>query len=260
MLIELIKNWGTMTPQQMIFSALLMFFALALSFSVHEFMHAFVADRLGDDIPRLQGRVTLNPIAHLDPMGTLLILLVGFGWGKPVMYNPNNLYKLKSKRLMNIMVHLAGVTGNFVLALLSMIIVTLVMMFTGTKTTIPAVDVVYYLSLGLDGEGAPMPAVALVYVFYYVYLFSIMLMAFNLIPLPPLDGSHVLLELLPYKVRYSDTFIKIERYAPMALFALILIGNFSNFNILGTLISIISIPAELFINFVCGLIGLLGYL
>ena len=105
MLIQLIRNAGNMTPQQMIFSALLMFFALALSFSVHEFMHAFVANALGDDIPRLQGRLTLNPVAHLDPMGTVLIILVGFGWGKPVMYNPNNLYKLKSKRLMNIMVH-----------------------------------------------------------------------------------------------------------------------------------------------------------
>ena len=260
MLIQLLRNWGTMTPQQMIFSALLMFFALALSFSVHEFMHAFVADRLGDDIPRMQGRLTLNPIAHLDPMGTLLILLVGFGWGKPVMYNPNNLYKLKSKRLMNIMVHLAGVTGNFVLALLSMIIVTLVMTFTGTSTLIPAVDVAFYIGAGMNGQGAPLPAVAVVTVFYYVYVFSIMLMAFNLIPIPPLDGSHVLLELLPYKVRYSDTFIKIERAAPMVLLALIFIGNFSNVDILGRIVTIIAFPAELVISIICGFIGYIGFL
>lgn len=260
MLIQILRNAGTMTPQQMIFSALLMFFAIALSFSVHEFMHAFVADRLGDDIPRLQGRLTLNPIAHLDPIGTLLILLVGFGWGKPVMYNPNNLYKLKSKRLMNIMVHLAGVTGNFILALLSMIIVTLVMMFTGTSTVIPTVDAAFYIAAGMNGGGAALPAVAVVTIFYYVYVFSIMLMAFNLIPLPPLDGSHVLLELLPYRIRYSDTFIKIERYAPMALFALIILGNFSNIDILGTIVNIIAFPAEFVISLICGLIGYLGFL
>jgi len=260
MLIQLIRNAGQMTPQQMILSALLMFFALALSFSVHEFMHAFVANKLGDDIPRLQGRVTLNPLAHLDPMGTLLILIVGFGWGKPVMYNPNNLYKLKSKRLMNIMVHLAGVTGNFVLALLSMIIVTIVMMLTGTKTMLPAVDVAYYLVAGINGVGAPLPAVAIVYVFYYVYTFSIMLMAFNLIPIPPLDGSHVLMELLPYRVRYSDGFMKFEKFAPMVLLALILMGSFTNVDVLQLIVNIIAFPAEFVISLICGFIGYLGYL
>ena len=249
MLIQLIRNAGQMTPQQMILSALLMFFALALSFSVHEFMHAFVANKLGDDIPRLQGRVTLNPIAHLDPMGTLLILIVGFGWGKPVMYNPNNLYKLKSKRLMNIMVHLAGVTGNFVLALLSMIIVTIVMMLTGTKTMLPAVDVAYYLVAGINGVGAPLPAVAIVYVFYYVYTFSIMLMAFNLIPI-----------LLPYRVRYSDGFMKFEKFAPMVLLALILMGSFTNVDVLQLIVNIIAFPAEFVISLICGFIGYLGYL
>ena len=260
MLIQLIRYAGELTPQQMILSALLMFFALALSFSVHEFMHAFVANWLGDDIPRLQGRLTLNPIAHLDPMGTLMILLIGFGWGKPVMYNPNNLHRFKSSRIMNIMVHLAGVTGNFILALLSMIIVTLVMMFTGTHTMLPIVDAGFYILAGMEGQGAPLPAVAIVYVFYYVYTFSIMLMAFNLIPLPPLDGSHVLMELLPYKVRYSEGFIKFERYAPMALLALILIGSFSNVDILQKIVEIIAFPAEFLISLICGFIGYLGFL
>ena len=258
MLIELIRNAGNMTPQQMVFSALLMFFALALSFSVHEFMHAFVANALGDDIPRLQGRLTLNPVAHLDPMGTVLIILVGFGWGKPVMYNPNNLYKLKSKRLMNIMVHLAGVTGNFILALLSMIIAVVIMRITGSYARVPELDVSYYVAAGLNGAGVPMPAVILVFICYYIYLFSIMLMAFNLIPLPPLDGSHVLMELLPYKVRYSDGFIKFERFAPMILMGLILLGSFSGVDVLSTIIDIIALPAKLLINLICGLIGSIG--
>lgn len=258
MLIQIIRNAGNMTPQQIVFSALLMFFALALSFSIHEFMHAFVANALGDDIPRLQGRLTLNPVAHLDPMGTVLILLVGFGWGKPVMYNPNNLYKLKSKRLMNIMVHLAGVTGNFILGLLAMIIAVLIMRFTGSYARVPEIDVNYYVAAGLSGAGLPMPAVILVFICYYIYTFSIMLMAFNLIPLPPLDGSHVLMELLPYKVRYSDGFIKFERFAPMILMLLIVLGSFSGIDVLSTLVGIISIPAKLLINLVCGLIGSIG--
>ena len=103
-----------------------------------------------------------------------------------------------------------------------------------------------------------MPAVILVFICYYVYLFSIMLMAFNLIPLPPLDGSHVLMELLPYKVRYSDGFIKFERFAPMILMGLILLGSFSGVDVLSTIIDIIALPAKLLINLICGLIGSIG--
>ena len=78
MLIQLLRNSGNLTVPQMIMMCIIMFFALAVSFSFHEFMHAFVADWLGDDTPRLYGRVTMNPLAHLDPMGTILLLLVGF--------------------------------------------------------------------------------------------------------------------------------------------------------------------------------------
>ena len=124
MLIRLIQM-NISIPEKILYG-LIMIFALMLSFSIHEFMHAFAADRLGDPTPRNMGRLTLNPLAHMDPTGTILLLLAGFGWGKPVMYNPNRLNKLKSPRLMNIMVHLAGVTGNFILALLSGIIATLI--------------------------------------------------------------------------------------------------------------------------------------
>ena len=113
-------------PKEIIYYGLIIFFALMLSFSIHEFMHAFVADWLGDSTPRNMGRLTMNPLAHLDPIGTVLLLVAGFGWGKPVMYNPNRLNRFKSSRVMNIMVHLAGVTGNFVLALLSGVIATLI--------------------------------------------------------------------------------------------------------------------------------------
>ena len=259
MLIQLIRNAGQMTPQQMILSALLMFFALALSFSVHEFMHAFVANKLGDDIPRLQGRVTLNPLAHLDPMGTLLILIVGFGWGKPVMYNPNNLYKLKSKRLMNIMVSLAGVTGNLFVALISMIIISVIMRATGFATRNPVSEALYYVSAGLiGGYGVPPYAAVFCYLFYYTFLFSMGLFAFNLIPIPPLDGYHVIEHLLPYKVMYSEGFRNFTRYGPMVLMFLILIGNFGSFDILGTVMSLIQMPFIFVINIIAGLIGIGG--
>ncbi|MBR6959893.1 MAG: site-2 protease family protein, partial [Clostridiales bacterium] len=107
-----------LSGKEMVLHLLCMLFAITISFSVHEFMHARTAVWLGDDTPAHMGRLTLNPVAHLDPMGTVLILIAGFGWGKPVMYNPNNLKRFKSDRAMNIMVHLAGVTGNLIVGLI----------------------------------------------------------------------------------------------------------------------------------------------
>ena len=120
MLISLIRSG--LEPQMIIFMVIIYVFAMTLSFSVHEFMHASTAVWLGDPTPRNMGRLTLNPLAHLDPVGTILLLVAGFGWGKPVMYNPRNLRRFKSYRGMNIMVHLAGVTGNFIVGLISAIL------------------------------------------------------------------------------------------------------------------------------------------
>ena len=114
MLIQLLRSG--LDVREIIYFVIIYVIALMLAFSIHEFMHASVAVWLGDPTPRNMGRLTINPLAHLDPMGTILLLVAGFGWGKPVMYNPSNLHKFKSRRWMNIMVHLAGVTGNFILA------------------------------------------------------------------------------------------------------------------------------------------------
>ncbi|MCR4689154.1 MAG: site-2 protease family protein [Saccharofermentans sp.] len=259
MILQLLSNSSGMTVPQIILSALIMFFALCLSFSIHEFMHAKVSDWLGDDVARLQGRVTLNPIAHLDPMGTLLILFAGFGWGKPVMYNPNNLSRFKSKRLMNIMVHLAGVTGNFILSLLSMILCTIIVRICGYSVTVPITDVLVFASAGISGSGnVPALAAIICYLFYYVYFFSLGLLAFNLLPIPPLDGFHVLQELLPVKVRYSEGYQKFERMSPMIILVVLLLGRFTNLNILSTLITFIELPFHLLINLICMLIGFIG--
>ena len=220
--------------QTIIYMLIIYVIALTLSFSIHEFMHATVAVWLGDPTPRNMGRGTLNPIAHMDPIGTILLLTAGFGWGKPVMYNPSNLHRFKNHRWMNIMVHLAGVTGNFLLGTVSMILGSLF----------------YHLVLRFSDASFGIALKALSDVFLYTYAFSMMLLAFNLLPIPPLDGFHVLQELLPYKVRYSQGYRQFERWSPMILMAIFFIGYVSRISILSKVVSIIQWPFEKIIGFI----------
>ncbi|MBQ4270962.1 MAG: site-2 protease family protein [Clostridiales bacterium] len=227
MLVELLR--GDFSGKEVAFYLIIMLIALSLSFSVHEFMHALVATWLGDDVAKNQGRVTLNPIAHLDPIGTLCILIAGFGWGKPVQYNPNNLTRFKSKKWMCIMVHLAGVTGNFILALISGIISTI-------------------LFFVLD-QDSPV-VIAIMATLSYTELFCLGLLAFNLIPIPPLDGFHVLEELLPYKVKYKDGYRKFTHYGPMVLMGLIMLGSLTGIDFFGIIMGIIELPFDIIIMLV----------
>ena len=240
MLVELLRSG--LGPREIVYYGLIMLFALMLSFSIHEFMHAYVADWLGDPTPRNMGRLTLSPLAHLDPVGTLLLLIAGFGWGKPVMYNPNRLSKFRSFRLMNIMVHLAGVTGNFILALISGIIGTLVSCIASGR-----VD---------PNTPAGIAVTTVVMAFSYTELFSLSLLAFNLLPIPPLDGFHVLEELLPYKVRSSDGYRKFERFSPFAIWILFLGSYYSSFDVIGVVLAAIKTPFAMFINLICNLISI----
>ena len=229
-------------PKEIIYYGLIIFFALMLSFSIHEFMHAFVADWLGDSTPRNMGRLTMNPLAHLDPIGTVLLLVAGFGWGKPVMYNPNRLNRFKSSRVMNIMVHLAGVTGNFVLALLSGVIATLITCL-GRNV--------------IAGSGAASIALStIVLAFSYTQTFSLMLLAFNLLPIPPLDGFHVLEELLPYRIRSKEGYRKFEMFSPYAIWVVFILSRVTGLNILSQVISCIELPFALVINGACYLVSL----
>lgn len=235
MLVEIMK--GNYTGRELVFIILVVTLALTLSFSFHEFMHAAVASWLGDYTPKYQGRVTLNPVAHLDPFGTICIILLGFGWGKPVQYNPNNLRRFKSKRLMNIMVHLAGVTGNFILALIASIIMTIVAGVTGVD-----------FMMSRNG-------VTFIYVFYYIREFSLGLLAFNLLPFPPLDGFHVVEELLPYKAKYSDGWKNFIYYGRNVLLILIIVGSFTEVRVLSLIMDFIKLPFELLISVICMFIG-----
>ncbi len=175
--------------------------ALLLSISFHEFSHAFAANALGDKTPKYEGRLTLNPLAHLDPMGTVLLILVGFGWGKPVPFNP---YNLKYHRFGPAIVSLAGPIANFILVLFFV-----------------AVLKVLQIS-GLNSD-------AVTQLFVIIIILNTVLMLFNLIPLAPLDGSKVLYSFLPASL--SDLPAKMEQYGPYILLGLILIDNIFNIGI-----------------------------
>lgn len=169
--------------------------ALVVGITFHEFSHAFVADQLGDHRPKALGRVSLNPLRHLDPVGALFFLIAGFGWGRPV---PVNAYALRPGRVGLTMVALAGPLANFAVA---------------------AVVAVLFRVLQLVGLlDAVFPREVVVLVVY----FNLVLGLFNLIPIPPLDGYNVVLPLLPPRQAFV-----VQRYAQygfIALLALLLLS------------------------------------
>jgi len=169
----------------------LLYFAIALLFAitVHEFSHAWVANYLGDPTAKKAGRVTLNPLAHLDPLGTIMLLLVRFGWGKPVPINPNN---FKNPKLGSALTALAGPTSNFLLANLIALVYKL-----GSFTGTPFGD----------------------FLLLVIYM-NLVLMVFNLLPIPPLDGSKFFALFFP-----ALDNPKYEIYGPFVLIVFILVGG-----------------------------------
>ena len=166
---------------------------LLLALVLHEYAHARVAVAMGDFTPKLTGRLTLNPMAHIDPIGLLMLLVCRFGWAKPVMVNPRNFKDMKKG---NILVALAGPAANFLTAF-----VTLFMMMVLFK-------------MGM------LNTVGIKTVLSMIVLFNINFGIFNLIPLPPLDGSKILLEFLPGELAYK--YMGIERYSFIILIILIM--------------------------------------
>ena len=171
--------------------------AFLVAVTVHELAHGVVADRLGDPTARVQGRLTLNPLPHIDPLGAVAFLLAGFGWAKPV---PVNAYNLRHPRRDMAWIAAAGPVSNFAVA------------FVGL------VGVVLIQRIGLGAFVAePLGAVL-----FAVFRFNLALGIFNLIPLPPLDGGHFLPYFLP---RASWTTLhQLEQYGPMILLLLVMTG------------------------------------
>ena len=183
-------------------------FLLAISF--HESAHAYIADRFGDPTARRLGRVTLNPLPHIDPFGLIAIFLVHFGWAKPVPINSNN---LKDPIKDNLWISLAGPASNLILAIISGVAFRLLApLLSGSHTGLLFLTMIQ-LSVTLN----------------------IVLMVFNLFPIPPLDGFHILEGIVPYETYLSLQ--KIGRTGPLILFGLIILGSFTGFNIFGIIFS-----------------------
>ena len=164
-----------------------------IAITFHEFAHAFVADKLGDDTPRRQGRLSLNPIDHLDPIGSLLLLFAGFGWGKPVQVNPNNYNRKRSMEKSDALVSIAGPIMNFILAIIFTIITCIVLNATNSRIVFWGNDMILLAANQSTEIGLK--------ILIYAVSINVGLGIFNLIPLPPLDGSKVIMPFLSNKAK-----------------------------------------------------------
>ena len=214
--------------------------AILMALSIHEFSHAYVAYKCGDDTARLLGRVTLNPIKHIDPMGFFMLLIAGFGWAKPVPVSPN---RFKKRVRDDIFVSLAGVVTNLITAFFSVAILGLLQLLAKSNATFFESSKYWYL------------------LFYLVFLFftffvmiNIGLALFNIIPIFPLDGFHVLQNLLGADSRVVWF---LRRYGMYILLGLIVLGMFMWTPLDWYIITLRGIINGWFIKF-WGLFGLYG--
>ena len=168
--------------------------AIAVAISVHEFGHAYSAHLLGDDTAKMYGRMTLNLAKHLDAMGLIAMLIVHIGWAKPVPVNPNN---FKNYKVGNIIVSLAGVTANIITAIICILINKEINMY----------------AINLIAQ--------------YVIMYNVGFAAFNLLPIPPLDGWGIISSFIPYK--YNEIVYKYESMSSIIFLVLIITGAYSIF-------------------------------
>ncbi|MCR4576816.1 MAG: site-2 protease family protein [Clostridiales bacterium] len=260
------------SPLEWLQSLLIMLPGIMLALSVHESAHGWVAERCGDDTARLMGRITLNPLKHIDPLGFAMMFLAGFGWAKPVPVNP---LKYKNYRSDDLKVSLAGITANLCLFFICFLILAMIFSFALAK--LPEYDNYYTAirqgeqgnfltsydgekSVILDGYYLPVESMLEYYVFAffapeylitpvlgsvvsviyrmvaYCMIINIGLAVFNLIPIPPFDGYHVLNDLVLKQDLFAQQ--RTARIASMVLWGLIILGNYnSDLDIIGKLLN-----------------------
>jgi len=207
-------------------------FSLLIAITVHEFSHALMANRLGDPTAKRMGRLSLNPIKHLDPLGTLMLLLVGFGWGKPVPINPNY-FRMNPRRGMAISAF-AGPLSNFALAAVLGVFI---------RTGVVAWHSPY--SWPFAPFASSNPAWIAADIIGYVILFNLILGVFNLIPIAPLDGFNILVGILPQ--RQSEAVARLERYGPLLMLVIIFLGFLTGF-LWNSLLHAVDLFARLFVG------------
>lgn len=189
--------------------------ALLLAMSFHEYAHALVSYKLGDPTPKAQGRLTLNPLAHIDPVGFLTLWIIGFGWAKPVTINPMYYKDVKKGEFLTA---IAGPLSNVLMAFVSLLII-------------------YASGYELVVIGP---------ILHQLYIYNIVLAVFNIIPVPPLDGSKILYSLLPY--RYSYVLEQYENFGQILLLILLFTGIISR--VMGPLVNLVDFGLRSIISIV----------
>lgn len=211
--------FNLLLEQPAMFVIVLLAIILALSF--HEFAHAYVSFKLGDTTAQRMGRLTLNPLAHIDWIGLLMVVTVGFGWAKPVPFNP---YNLKYQKWGPVMIGLAGPGSNLLLALLATVLFWILAVFTG-------------LTAGN----------ALMIFLGFSVIINLALMFFNLIPLPPLDGSKLLLAMLD-KPKHAQLKFRLETQGFWILLGLLIADSVLGLNVFGWLFGLVMGLANLLLG------------
>ncbi len=220
-------NLGNINIQDIIIRV----FVICISLSFHEMAHAWRAYKLGDDTAQRAGRLTMNPLAHLDPIGTIMMIFARVGWAKPVPINPNLFTRSKTMKRGIIEVSLCGPLSNLLLAVVSYLLYNLSflaqVLFFGNVQVYSAINPVIQVLMTL---------------FYALYYTNIFLAIFNLLPVPPLDGFKIFGSLLPGKWYYK--LMDYERYIGLAFLAIVIFAG----SAFGTVLQTVSIPFQFVIE------------
>lgn len=201
MLLVHLLNLLFYNPIEFIITITILIVPLFLSVTFHEWAHGYVAYKFGDPTPKLQGRLTLNPFAHLDPLGTLMLFIIGIGWAKPVIINPLN-FPSKTQQML---VALAGPASNFLLAIIFGFILVILQVTNPGETS----EIFKTLTMSLN----------------IIVRINLILAIFNMIPIPPLDGSRVLAWMLPKRLEYS--YLMLEPFGLLILLLILFSGGFT---------------------------------